>query len=62
VTVDGQGRVRLMSGEDTLDHLARRCQRGIVDGPFRIGRRVPRRQQHGVAFAQGNREVLGESQ
>ena len=62
VPVIGQRRIGLMRLQHQIDRRPRRFQRGIVERTLRKRRRISRRHQQHVAFAQGNLQPFGQLQ
>ncbi len=61
VPVDDHRRVRLVPLQDALQGRADRPEPGVAEVRLRIGRRVPRRQQQGVALPERNLQRLGQA-
>ena len=53
VPVDRERRIGRVPLEDEVDGLTRRGERGIIDRPLGVSRRIARREQQHIAFAQG---------
>ncbi len=58
--IDDHAGIRIVRVEETLERSVHTCHRRVGEGSLAVAGRVPRGEEHGVAFTQRHLESLGE--